>query len=655
MADPLLPPLPTAISRAIRNPVGLTVKDLSQQLRASRAPLSAADHADALDKLQDYLDGLQTDLSSVMAYLQSISATPTPASDTTAPADVLAISVVGSYDPISGYATISVSVTPPAAPFDGCHLFVEIPDGSAAAAFTIGTSDLSGTDPVSGQWTPKDLQQQPYVAAQQPWTLTFPIPANLDLTTTIPCRLYAVSYTTAIENALIQFGQVGASPSQTFSLAPQAVINAPPASGTNVTANTGPIVATVLTADNSNGKLRTPVYVVVGSAPTTITGWVGQLVLTYDTADPTLSINQFPVGPIFKTAGLVNAGSDGISVAHSFAVDTPTSIQHATVWAKTGLVDATGNYQWNNIVPGITPSFPITIGTTSGTIDAASVLTTSIETSMAVVAGKFGVATGGITNPLLGALAVDAGKLANSAVTSTKIANLAVGTAAIALLAVDNTLIANATITGAKIASATIAGANIASATIVDANIANLDAGKVTTGTLNANNVTITGTGGGFTTSISGTSLTTASGTFTQTWAPGSISMLDSSGSGTNAVFGATKIHLDFGGAEKVAMLIAAGNIGAIQFGASSNYALWAGANALKVVGGSTSFSSGTKTIATGLTSISYAIAMLGVSGSAPTEYCAVDYGATSGGSLVLRSSNASSSAVLYWLAIGAA
>jgi len=166
-------------------------------------------------------------------------------------------------------------------------------------------------------------------------------------------------------------------------------------------------------------------------------------------------------------------------------------------------VDATGVYNWNNLVPGLTPSCPIQVGTGSGTIDAAQVIASSIAASMAVVDGLFGVAAEGITNsllgngavatinvqnlaitnPLLASLCVEAAQLATGAVTATKIAAAAVGTAAIQTAAITNALIANAAISGAQIQSATITGANIASATIADANIGACNVSKLTAGT----------------------------------------------------------------------------------------------------------------------------------------------------------------------------
>lgn len=71
MAD-LLPALPVALTRAIKSPTALTTKDVSQQLRTQGRPLSAVNHADVLDKHQDYLDGLNNDLLATMKYVSTL-------------------------------------------------------------------------------------------------------------------------------------------------------------------------------------------------------------------------------------------------------------------------------------------------------------------------------------------------------------------------------------------------------------------------------------------------------------------------------------------------------------------------------------------------------------------------------------------------------
>ncbi len=470
--------------------------------------------------------------------------TSPPTATGPAPGDVTAITVTGFIDPISAAITLTVGVTPPATigSFIGCHIFLEAPDQSSVAVFTVGSSALGGSAAVVGPWVPIDCGDQPYVATQQPWTITVPGPPSLDPTVNTPCRIYAVSYSTGIENKLVQANQTGASPNQTFTLV--SLASGSPTSGTNVTGLTVAsgaqvaIVATALAPVNITGKLQTPVEVIVSDTPTT-SGWAFQLVLTYFGQDPTQAANQYVMSGIETQAGPVQAGADGLSEPHSFLLDTPTTVTTAIVWLQAGLVDSSGNFTGNNIVPGITPSFSITYGSTVGTTDASAIMTATIAASMAITSGLFGVAASGITssligagavatiniqnlavtNPLLASLAVQAANMAansvtasngalaaaavvaaslagssvtataiaNAAVGSAAIANLAVGTAAIQAGAITNALIANAavananiisaTITGASIASATIAGANIGTATIAQANLANLSVG----------------------------------------------------------------------------------------------------------------------------------------------------------------------------------
>jgi uncharacterized protein YjbI with pentapeptide repeats len=413
-----------------------------------------------------------------------------------------------------GFYTLFVSVTPSGITGDtsiGCHLYLEIPDQSATATFTVGTNTIGDGSTTSGNWQILDLGRYTFDGGA-PWTITGPLPFDINADLNIPCRLYANPFSTSYEGPLVQANQPGASPNQTFTLV--SLKSGSPTAGTNVTTLTGGdgnligIVATPLTPVNVTGKLETPVLVDVSDTPPNVTGWVARLVLTVGNADPTQVANQQVVGSILTQAGPVYAApGDGISVPHSFALDTPKTFTTATIWLQAGLKNAKGVFSWNNIVPGITPSFSISYGSTSGTTDATAIMTATIAASMAVVNNLFGVAAAGITNtllgsgavatiniqalavtnPLLASLCVTAANLASSSVTATAIAALAVGTAAIQTVAITNALIANlavsgaqiqsATITGANIASATIAGANIGTATIVQANMASASIG----------------------------------------------------------------------------------------------------------------------------------------------------------------------------------
>lgn len=509
------------------------------------------------------------------------------------PPDVTAITVSGFMNNVSGVITLTVAVTPAISigTFAGCHLYLEIPDQSANPAAVIGVTPVGGTAAVTGAWSPLDIGFQPYVASQQPWTITFPMPPGIDPTVDVACRLYAVSFSSVIEKVLFQAGLSGASPNQTFSLV--SLQSGTPNSGTNVTTLIGgngtpiAIVATVLPPQNVTGKLETPVQVILTDTPPATAGWVAQLVLTIGSADPKNQANQQIVSGFIMQAGPVyTPAADGVAIPHSFILDTPSAFTSATVWLQAGLVDAQGNHQWNNIIPGITPSFPITYGSTTGTTDATAVMLSTISASMSVVNNLFGVAPNGITNPLLGpsavatlniqalaitnpllaSLAVQAANLASGSVTATAIAALAVGTGAIQTAAITNALIANAAISGAQIQSATItsvnvglaaiAGANIGSATITAANIASatITTVQIASATIQGVNIaTATITDANIAT-LNVSKLVAGTATFT-----GTVT-LKQSGSGSQLVLTSNTVNLTINGTAGIA-LDASGNL----------------------------------------------------------------------------------------------
>jgi hypothetical protein len=439
---------------------------------------------------------------STQFQISNIPFPPIPVS-TTPPGNVTAIVVTGFIDPNTLAIALQVQVTPPTDPGDtitGCHIYLEVPDQSSGTPVQVGTTDLSGTASLIGPWTPIDCGTFPIGALAARLTIpNIPGPPGINASINIPSRVYANSVSGPIQNTLVEANQPSPTPSQTFTLV--SVASGTPANGTNITGLTiasgglVTIVADALAPVNVTGKLETPVYVQVADTPV-IPGWCFQLVLTMAGTDPTLAANQTVLngGQLYTQAGPVVAPADGISqltTPHSFVLDTPTAVTNAVVWLVAGLVNASGVFQGNNIVPGITPSFPIVYGSTVGTTDASAIITSTIAASMAIVNGLFGVATAGITNsllgsgavatinvqnlaitnPLLASLAVQAANLATGSVTSTAIAAAAVGTAAIQNAAITNALIANLAVSGAQIQSATITGANIASATIGTANI----------------------------------------------------------------------------------------------------------------------------------------------------------------------------------------
>ena len=115
------------------------------------------------------------------------------------------------------------------------------------------------------------------------------------------------------------------------------------------------------------------------------------------------------------------------------------------------------------------------------------------------------ISDGAVDNRVIAANAITADKIVAGTITGDKIASktitanniaantITAGSAIIADGAITSAKIADASITSAKIANLAVDTAKIADASITDAKIANISADKITTGTLNADIVNITG------------------------------------------------------------------------------------------------------------------------------------------------------------------
>jgi hypothetical protein len=427
--------------------------------------------------------------------------------------NVQAVTAAGVMNPVSGAITLTVSVTPPGptGTFAGCHLYLELPDQSSSSAQVVGSTAVGGSAAVTGPWSVLDLGDFPYVAAEQPWTIQSPGSFAIDPTLDYPCRLYAASYSGDNENTLIQANQVNATPNVAFTLA--SLASGTPTAGTSITATSGPITAAVLPNDSGTGKLKTPIIVVVSSVPANIANWCYQLVLTYRSSpgvpdpDPTNPANQFAMTGLESNAGPVIAPQDGIPATHSFVIDTPTSPTSAIVWLQSGIND-NGNFRANDIVPGITPSCPISFGVSTGTIDMGQAIQTSIDgTTITTGTGIMSVGVIGTAN--IADLNVTEAKIADEAVTDSKIANLSAskiftGTLQIgganAFLSVTNSggqqigwigtvSIGGTAYNGAWFQQLRVGGANVQSAQITTDASGNVSIDGATL-TLNLNNVT---------------------------------------------------------------------------------------------------------------------------------------------------------------------
>jgi hypothetical protein len=166
-------------------------------------------------------------------------------------------------------------------------------------------------------------------------------------------------------------------------------------------------------------------------------------------------------GATYWSSGIIS----GTDIA--LQIPTPSSIQDFTLYAC-----GSDGTNVNPIVPGITPASPVTLGSASGTVDPAQLLTEALNPSLAVAGNSFGVATGGITNPLLAALAVASANLQDAAVATSKIADLSVVTSKLAGFAVDSTKLSDLAVTASKLANSSVTAQAIANAAVGSAAIA---------------------------------------------------------------------------------------------------------------------------------------------------------------------------------------
>lgn len=421
-----------------------------------------------------------------------------------------------------------IPVTPPTplGTTRGGHLYAEVPDQSSSAGFRLG--EELGSAGLGSAWRPIDLGKLPYVAEEQPWTVTLPADVVINGTTSI--RIYVAPYSENADTPLVRAGETGATPSALVSVEPY--VSAKPDSGSGATTLLVPsISATADPTVSIGGKLRRPISVTVdltGLSTPLPENWAYQI-LGFINGD----ITGVPVlvSGYFSHEGLVEAGPDGISTPHTFGPEEPTASTSITIYAVAGVLSrrrVTSEdaqpvvFRRNNIVPGITASDTVTIGTSTGVIDPTKQMQDKLATTMAILNDLFGVAELGISEGYLAALAVStpkiqdaavqlaklndlsvstakvidtaintakmadlaatAAKLANSSVTAAKIDNLAVGTVAIAAAAVTTAKIANLAVTTALIDNAAVTTAKVGSAQITTALIANL---AVTTALIN--------------------------------------------------------------------------------------------------------------------------------------------------------------------------
>ncbi len=472
-----------------------------------------------------------------------------PAGGGAVPGDVSGITVSGAVDPVSLEISLIVTFTPPSDSGDtwtGVHAFLDIPDhGDGSTTAVVGTA-VVGTSQVLGSFNPIDLGLQ--TDPTQPWYFSCPFPGSLGLNPNVntPCRLYLASISVVSANELIQDGQPNATPNAAFTLT--SLASGSPTAGTNITTNCGTIICQALGTDNSTGKQMSIFLATMGSVPNPLPkGWGYMLYLYTGSGVPTSTAGMTPLTGVCTTAGIVPPAKTDLvtDVQNSFAIQTPGTPTTATVYAVAGLVSAAGVFTPNNIVPGITYSCLISLGTSSGTINAAQAELSSLAAEMAVSSGLFGLAAAGVTNqflgsaavetvniqnlavtnPLLASLAVESANLANSSVTnaalgsgvveSSNIAALAVGTAAIDYGAITNALIANLAVGTAQIQNGAIENAQIGVAAVAYANIASCSVSSLLAGTATFTSTVVFENSSGPSVEITSTEVLVTGGTYT--------------------------------------------------------------------------------------------------------------------------------------------
>ena len=332
-----------------------------------------------------------------------------PGSLPAAPGAFSAVAAVAAWK--GNLLVVSVSATPPSpmGTTAGAHLYYEDPDQSAGSTLKLdGTTALDGSSLIQGNWAPEDQGQYPYIAAEQPWTFTIadPLPGT-------SIRVYVQAYGTNFDPVPVRCGQAGATPSSTFTVPPY---TAKEGSGVEYEPLVGGITAdyplkqgATMTDQVVTGKKETPVavYVDLSNLASLPHDFAFAVIGVWDN-DPTAA--QMIFGAPMSAVGADNmvplAVQDSVTVPHSFLLDTPTTVRGLTLFAvslrlispraptttayvagKTPRPGGKATEQWNTIVPGVTPSVHIEVGTTAGTTDFGSALTGSFSSEFHVVNG----------------------------------------------------------------------------------------------------------------------------------------------------------------------------------------------------------------------------------------------------------------------------
>lgn len=467
-------------------------------------------HPDFIAVLNDRLRRLSSGVSTAaqqavtatdLATSSSSSGTTTTSggSTATAPADVTVGAITPTYSSLPdayGNLLLSISIAytvPSAWTGTAVHVWYEYPDQSSGLALIAGGSAGVGEGTLGGGWIPVDGGQQPYVSTAMPPTAT--ISGLVAPTVAENIRVYLVACSASYDAPVVRANATNPTPNGTCLIEP-------PSGATIGTAVLGAEYAPNLTSftatagasfDRSDGKQVTPITFTF-DPPTD--SRISKVVFTAIWDDPTIPADQWTLaagGTYYRVRGKPRASGPSLQDGQYAVLLPTTNVLHViTFYASSE--DSNGNI--NSVVPGVTPSAQVTVGSAAGTIDATKIILSTVANYFSNQAGVFGISNGGVTTALIANLAITSAQLAaaavltnniaTGAVTSTKIANANITNALIANGAIGTANIQAAAITTALIANAAITTALIANLAVTDAQIGSLSATKLTAGTISA-------------------------------------------------------------------------------------------------------------------------------------------------------------------------
>lgn len=372
--------------------------------------------------------------------------------------------------------SIEIKYTPPSplGAFAGTYVQIEAPDQSAADSTPLdgsvalnGATSLAGPkEPLSfGPFAHSDVDGSIRVAIDEP----HPLP--------MACRARLISYSAGIVN------DAATAPTMTFTVAAETTAKRDAA-----------------TAHTANATISIPATTPDGD-PNPFTAVEGGILMTHLWVHQDAPLDSRWIGSQWvvqdESGTTINASGVEPGADFELVFKTPTSVQVCTVYAPgAAVIRGTDGVAINPIVPGITPSATVTLGTNAGTLHLGHAILDSVTSALGIIDSVLGVVDGGITESLIDTFAVSSSKIAAGAIATGHIQSGAVTNPKIGNFAVDSAQIANAAVTNAKIGALAVDTAQIANAAITTAKITNLAvtnalindlaATKITAGTLAA-------------------------------------------------------------------------------------------------------------------------------------------------------------------------